>query len=121
MLGFCRTFKKVILLTAGATLAFGATGCSTTNTVKVSKAAPITYKIGKGAAKYASTTMPSRVASTSPYIAARPSAPAPQVSAPRVAMPAPAPRAASPVFEQSRIDRDLYKHQKVGKRYTIMG
>lgn len=30
-------------------------------------------------------------------------------------------RPSSPVFDQSRIDRDLYKHQKVGKRYTIMG
>jgi len=119
MLGFGRTFKKVILLTAGAGLALSMTACTTTKTVKVSKAAPITYKIGKGAAKYASTTMPSRVASTSPYISARPTAP--QVSVPQVAMPAPMPRTAAPVFEQSRVDRDLYKHQRVGKRYTIMG
>lgn len=119
MLGFGRTFKKAILLAAGATLALGTTACTTTKTVKVSKSAPITYKIGKGAAKYASTTMPSRVASTSPYISTRPAAP--QVSVPQVSVPAPMPRAAAPVFEQSRIDRDLYKHQKVGKRYTIMG
>lgn len=124
MLGFGRTFKKAILLTAGATLALSMTACTTMKTVKVSKAAPITYKIGKGAAKYASTTMPSRVASTSPYISTRPVAPqvvTPQASVPPVAMPAPMPRAAAPVFDQSRIDRDLYKHQKVGKRYTIMG
>lgn len=139
MLGFGRTLKKVVLLSAGATLALSTTACTTTKTVKVSKAAPITYKIGKGAAKYASTTMPSRVASTAPYISTRPTAPqvivppvstpqvsapqmpAPRVAAPQVAMPAPMPRASAPVFEQSRVDRDLYKHQRVGKTYTIMG
>ena len=124
MLGVSRKLKKVILLAAGASLALSATACTTTKTVKVSQAAPITYKIGKGAAKYASTTMPSRVASTAPYISTRPAAPqvsVPQVSVPQIAMPAPAPRAAAPVFEQSRVDRDLYKHQRVGKRYTIMG
>lgn len=120
MLGFGRTFKKVVLLSAGAALALSATACTTTKTVKVSKAAPITYKIGKGAVKQASTSMPSRVASTSPYISA-PRQTRPQVSVPQVAIPAPMPRAASPVFEQSRVDRDLYKHQRVGKRYTIMG
>ena len=117
MLGFGRTLKKATLLAAGATLALSTTACTTTKTVKVSKAAPITYKIGKGAAKYASTTMPSRVASTSPYISTRPVSP--QVATPQAATPMP--RAAAPVFEQSRVDRDLYKHQKVGKRYTIMG
>lgn len=135
MLGFEGTLKKVILLMAGTSLALGATACSTTKTVKVSKAAPITYKVGKGAVRQASTVMPSRVASASPYISSRPVAPqvavpqvsapqvhapyTPQISGPQVAMPAP--RAASPVFEQSRVDRDLYKHQRVGKRYTIMG
>ncbi len=124
MLGLGRTLKKTILLAAGAGLALTTTACTTTKTVKVSKAAPITYKVGKGAAKYASATMPSRVASTSPYISTRPVTPqvaAPQVVIPQVAMPAPMPRAAAPVFEQSRIDRDLYKHQKVGKTYSIMG
>jgi len=128
MLDLGRAFKKVILLTAGATLALSATACSTTKTVKVSKAAPITYKVGKGAVKHASTSMPSRVASTSPYIPA-PRQTAPQAAVPHVAVPQrsvpqvamPTPRAASPVFEQSRVDRDLYKHQRVGKRYTIMG
>lgn len=128
MLGFGGTLKKAILLTAGASLALSATACTTTKTVKVSKAAPITYKIGQGAAKYASTTMPSQAALAAPYAATRPATP--QVSVPQIAMPVPAPqivvpvpapRAAAPVFEQSRIDRDLYKHQKVGKRYTIMG
>lgn len=27
----------------------------------------------------------------------------------------------APVFDQSRIDRNLYKHQRIGKLYTIMG
>ncbi|MEP3891963.1 MAG: septal ring lytic transglycosylase RlpA family protein [Hellea sp.] len=123
MLGFDRAIKKTAVLIAGAALALSASACSTTNTVKVSKAAPITYKVGQGATKYASTAMPSRVASTSPYIPA-PRQTAPQAAIPHVSVPqvvAPAPRAASPVFEQSRVDRDLYKHQRVGKRYTIMG
>lgn len=118
MLGFNGAIKKTVLLIAGAGLALTTSACSTTSAVKVSKAAPITYKIGQGAAKYASTSMPSRVASTSPYIAA-PRQTRPQVSIPHVAVPAP--RAAAPIFDQSRIDRDLYKHQRVGKRYTIMG
>jgi len=129
MLGFGRSFKKAILLAAGASLALSTTACTTTKTVKVSEAAPITYKVGKGATKYASTRMPSRVASTSPYVPSRPAAQpvyvpqasAPSIPAPQVAVPTPMPRAAAPVFEQSRVDSDLYKHQKVGKTYTIMG
>ena len=110
--------KRIILLTAGLGLALGTTACSTTKTVKVSQAAPITYKVGKGATQYASTAMPSRVASASPYISA-PRQAVPQVSIPQVAMPTP--HAVSPLFDQSRVDRDLYKHQRVGKRYTIRG
>jgi rare lipoprotein A len=129
MLGISRKLKRLVLLAAGGTMALGATACSTTKTLKVSEAAPITYKVGKGDTQYASTTMPSRVASTSPYIPAQPAVPyvsvpqvaAPQPVVPQVSAPVAAPRAAAPIFEQSRVDRDLYKHQKVGKRYTIMG
>ena len=117
MLEFGQLLKRVVLMSAAGGLALSATACTTTKTVKVAQAAPITYKVGKGAMRQASTSMPSRVASTSPYIQTRPAAP--QVVIPQVAMPAP--RAASPVFDQSRIDRDLYKHQRVGKRYEIMG
>ncbi|WP_051279069.1 septal ring lytic transglycosylase RlpA family protein [Hellea balneolensis] len=109
--------KRAIMLIAGVGLAMGTTACSTTQTVKVAQSAPITYKVGQGAAKYASTAMPSRVASTSPYMSSRPTAP--QVIVPDVSRPAP--RATAPIFDQSRVDRTLYKHQKVGKRYTIMG
>lgn len=126
MSSFGRTFKKVILLSATAGLAMSTAACSSTKTVKVSEAAPITYKVGRGAVEHASTRMPSRVASTSSYIPIQQTAPqvyVPPVSVPHVAIPAPAPapRAASPVFEQNRVDSDLYKHQKVGKTYTIMG
>ena len=117
MLKFKRDFKKVILLIAGASLALGTTACSTTKTTKVAQSAPITYKVGHGSAKYASTAMPSRVASNSPYISMRPTSP--RVAIPHVS--APAPRASAPMLDQSRIDRDLYKHQKVGKRYTVLG
>lgn len=114
--------KRVMMLVAGVSLALGTTACSTTKTVKVAQSAPITYKVGQGATKYASTAMPSRVVSTSPYISTRPSAP--RISAPQVVVPEvsrPAPQAMAPLFDQSRVDRDLYKHQKVGKTYTIMG
>lgn len=115
-------FKRVLMVVTSAGLAMGATACSTTQTVKVAQSAPITYKVGQGATKYASTAMPSRVASASPYISTRPSAPritAPQVIVPEVSRPAP--QAMAPLFDQSRVDRTLYKHQKVGKTYTIMG
>lgn len=42
-------------------------------------------------------------------------APRPQVSAP-----APSATASVP-FDPSMVDRDLYKHQRIGKRYSIMG
>ena len=116
------SLKKYSMLIAGCGLAISVSACSTTPVVKHTKAAPITYKVGQGVAKYASVTMPSR-ATPSPYGASRSTSPqvsAPQVHVPQVAMPAPI-RPAAPVFEQSRVDRDLYKHQKVGKRYSIMG
>ncbi len=111
------SLKKYSMLIVGCGLAISVSACSTTSVVKHTKAAPITYKIGQGAAKYASVSLPNR-STPSPYGASRSTAP--QVHVPQVAMPAPI-RPAAPVFEQSRVDRDLYKHQKVGKRYSIMG
>lgn len=120
MLDFGRLLKRAFLASAAGGLALSTTACTTTKTVKVSQAAPITYKIGQGTVKHASTSMPSRIASTSPYTSA-PRQVAPQLAVPQVAMPAPAPQIASPIFDQNRVDRDLYKHQRVGKKYTIMG
>lgn len=98
-----------LTLVAGAT----ATGCATSNVTKVTQGAPITYKIGQGATQHASLpNIPSRPRAFTPEPIAPPRSIAPQH------IPA-QPR--SQGFDQASIDTDLYKHQRVGKRYTIMG
>lgn len=102
------TFGKVI--TGVAVAAFALSGCVTSSVTKVSEAAPITYKMGEGVAQYASlgrSTAPSRIA-PAPYTPVQP------------VTPAPLPRAGSS-FDQASVDKDLYKHQRVGKRYTVFG
>lgn len=91
-------------------LGLGASGCATSNVNKTVNMAPIVFKVGDGPAKYASLSTPSSPVSRSvpdSYIPAQP-------------MPTPAPRALQS-FDQASVDTDLYKHQRVGKRYTIMG
>ena len=112
------SYKHVMLAVGASIMALGTSACSTTQTVKVAQNAPITYKVGKGAAQYASVNMP-RHTSPAPYTATRPAAP--RVSVPPVAMPREVSRPAQSTFDQSRVDTDLYKHQKVGKTYSIMG
>lgn len=95
-----------------ATAGLSATACTSTGVTKTVKAAPITYKVGDGATKYASLSTPRAPTSNSipdSYIPARP-----------MPMPAPAPRALQQ-FDQASVDSDLYKHQRVGNRYTILG
>ena len=95
-----------------AALAMGTSACSTTSVNKSVKAAPITYKVGEGATKYASLSTPRTPMSHSTpdsYIPARP-----------MPLSVPAPRAQQQ-FDQASVDPDLYKHQRVGKQYTIMG
>lgn len=87
-------------------------GCASTSVTKSVKAAPIVYKVGDGPTQYASLAAP-RSPISSPiedsYIAARP-------------MPAPAPMPLQGRgFDQASVDPDLYKHQRLGNRYTIMG
>lgn len=105
----------------------GVTGCASSNVTKTVQGAPITYKIGDGPAKYASLSTPSvprsnRIADS--YIPARPMparpTPAPRAAAP-LPTPMPVPQRATPSFDASSVDQDLYKHQRVGKTYTIMG
>jgi len=88
--------------------------CASTNIVKVSEAAPITYKMEQGATKYASLEMPTtpdsfqhRRPSTlqnapSPYL--------PQAASPR-----------GPKFNPQAVDEDLYSHQKIGQPYKVAG
>ena len=100
--------RLVYIGLATALLGMGASGCASTNLNKSVKAAPIVYKVGDGPAKYASLSTPrSPISNSVPdsYIPARPM---------------PAPRAQQR-FDQASVDPDLYKHQRIGKRYTIMG
>lgn len=88
--------------------------CASNNIVKVSEAAPITYKMEQGATKYASLELPStpnniqhRRPSTlqngpSPYL--------PQAEVPR-----------GPKFNPHAVDEDLYSHQQIGKPYKMAG
>ncbi|MGJ8559600.1 MAG: septal ring lytic transglycosylase RlpA family protein [Litorimonas sp.] len=95
-----RIFKWVAAATFTGTLA---TGCASTSVTKAASAAPITYRIGQGDAQYASLDRSHR--SKRPNL----------------------PKSYEPVggqgrdFDPKKIDRTLYSHQKVGKRYTIMG
>ncbi len=116
-------YKQVVLALSAGVMALGNSACSSTKTIKVAQNAPITYKVGKGAAQYASVTMP-RQTRPSPYSST--SQISPQVVVPPVAAPrhVERPQISQPsrsTFNQSNVDRDLYKHQRVGKTYTIMG
>jgi len=107
--------RKLILMgIASATLGLVTSGCSTTNINKSVQAAPITYKVGDGATQYASLATPrSPLSDSTPnsYIPARP----------MPAQPAPVQPTRPQTFDQASVDPDLYKHQRIGKRYTIMG
>ena len=117
--------KMALLVMAGG--AFALSACSTTSVVKVAEGAPITYKVGEGAVQYASATAniprSSQLPSLSQHASGAPSVavPSPYVKTPTTA---PRPKQSRPEvdnFDQKRIDKDLYKHQKVGKRYSMMG
>lgn len=110
----------LISVVAGATV----TGCATSNVTKVTQGAPITYKLGQGALQQAS--LPSVTRSSRDFTSAPITQP--RVIEPRVATPAPMPLSLpTPQPRQAEgldvasVDTDLYKHQKVGKTYTIMG
>ena len=104
--------NRVLMGLLTAAMGLSTTACTTTNVNKTVQAAPITYKVGQGATKYASLSTPrspiSRAVPDS-YIPARP-------------MPAPIPApSAQQQFDQASVDSDLYKHQRVGKQYSILG
>ena len=79
-----------------------ATGCATAPATSV-KTAPITYKMDKGNAQLASLDYSDRSHRAIPQDRFEPLGGQGQD------------------FDPSRIDRNLYKHQKVGQTYTIMG
>ncbi len=108
------------------TLSVGVTGCASSNVTKTVQGAPITYKVGDGPAKYASLSTPRSPISngvSDSYIPALP-APSRPMTAPRAAAPRPMPQpqqSFTPSFDPATVDQDLYKHQRVGNQYTIMG
>ena len=88
--------------------------CASNNIVKVSEAAPITYKMEQGVTKYASLEMPS-APNTFQHrrplsLQDAPSPYAPQTTAPR-----------GPKFNPGAVDEDLYSHQKLGQPYKMAG
>ena len=107
--------RTVVKLAAmAALLGVGATGCATTKLTVTAKAAPITYKIGKGEVRLTALNLPGRPSASIPL-----PTPQPRIVTPPVTQPPVSPQGR--VFDQSRVDTQLYAHQKVGKRYTIMG
>ena len=105
--------KLLMMGLATALLGLSTTACTSTSVNKSVRAAPITYKVGEGAAKYASlSTTPSTP--RTPFSQSLPDSYIP-------AQPLPTPRPQTQQFDQASVDRDLYKHQRVGKTYTIMG
>ena len=79
-----------------------ATGCATTKSMSV-KTAPITYKLDQGNAQHASLDYSERSQRAIPQDRFDPLG------------------GQSHDFDPQKIDRNLYKHQKVGQTYTIMG
>lgn len=92
----------------------GLSACASTNIIKVSEAAPITYKMDQGVTKYASLTLPSAPNTVQHR---RPSA--------LQNIPSPyGPQALAnqgPKFNPRTVDKELYSHQKLGKAYQIAG
>ena len=112
-------------------------GCASVNPVVKSEPAPVAYRLGAGDVTTASVRAPQ---SLSPVVtpqgrevtrmAERPAlpkftsrpVPAPlPPSIPPAAPRVPAPSLPVAPFDASEVDHDLYAHQRIGKRYTIMG
>ncbi len=111
---------KLSLMGIFATSGMALGACSTTSGT-MANGAPISYKVDQGQFQQASISKP--YASLMPqkqYSAPRRAA---LPTKPKKYMPSlpkqSAPKASK--FDQSSVDTDLYKHQRIGKRYTIMG
>lgn len=101
-----------------STLTLGA--CSTTPGISANGGAvPITYKVDQGQFQTVSVTQPYR--SVSPR--SQPQSQTPRSIAPSTKQNEYVTRnlPTRSQFDQSRVDTDLYAHQKVGKTYEIMG
>lgn len=124
------TFKKFMISLSAVMIGISVTGCASSGVTKSVKAAPIVYKTGDGPAQYASTQYASTqyaslAAPRSPMPRAVPETYVPETYVPVRPQPIPTPQVQAPQvreqFDQASVDADLYKHQRVGKTYTIMG
>lgn len=116
--------KKILLVSLIGACGLSVTACSTTSSVKVASGAPITYKVDQNAVRMASLTKPN-LAPVHTLPQSRPTYTIPSPYTPQ-GLPTPRVQVEAPVaegtpFDPSQVDRDLYAHQRVGKRYTIMG
>ena len=117
-------------LVGSACMALLLSACSTTGSGAMAGAAPITYKADQGQYQQASVTMPSYTQAAPRRSVSAPLLPEarPEPVTPR-AQPLPQAKAVpdmkiaphSSDFDQKSIDRELYAHQRIGKKYSIMG
>lgn len=122
------TFGKLGMASVLGLTALSLGACSTTSGV-IAQGAPISYKADQGRLQQVSVERPytslmntGRATPRAYSPAARPVAPrttVPQTRKPLANALPTQPRASK--FDQASVDTDLYKHQRVGKRYTIMG
>ncbi len=109
---------------AFASSVVGLSGCATNSSVKYVQGAPITYKASKGSVQYAATTTVLPRSSSLPSGQPSVTIPSPYTAPQASSRPEPSTQPAKPKadnFDPKKVDRDLYKHQKVGKKYKVMG
>ncbi len=111
---------KLGLVSVAAITALSLGACSTTSGM-VAQGAPITYKVDQGQTQQASIYVPN-ITRTAPSAPAARMNPVPALPAPLVQSQPLAPvMPPALAFDQSKVDTDLYAHQRIGKKYTIKG
>lgn len=108
-------------LIVGLLVGLGSTACATNSVTVKSVAAPITYKIDGQEGQYASLKRDVNLGSPGLPTIQRPSSLSmQQVQSPRAS--APTTQSFPHIeFNARSVDKELYAHQRVGKRYTIAG
>ena len=121
VLGHTIKDKVTKTLIMGLLVGFGSTACASNSVAVKTVAAPITYKIDGQDGQYASLKRNVNLGNPGLPSVQRPSGlTMEQVQRPRVSAPVTQdyPRVE---FKPQSVDKELYAHQRVGKRYTISG
>ncbi|MEP6341857.1 MAG: septal ring lytic transglycosylase RlpA family protein [Maricaulaceae bacterium] len=115
--------KVIKNLIIGVLVGLGSTACATSSVDVKTVAAPITYKIDGQVGQYASLKRDVNLGNSSAQSIQRPSyLTMEQVQRPRVSQPSVQGQSFPHIeFNARTVDKDLYAHQRVGKRYTIAG